>query len=84
MYTPQGFVESRSSNGQIKEGEWRSLIEKRESSAFYDLNPVRGSRYTKDTLQVRETLRDYVNSEPGSVPWQTDYIRRTTHYAFEF
>ena len=30
MYTPQGFVDSRSSNGQIKEGEWRLLIEKRE------------------------------------------------------
>ena len=60
------------------------IRDREETSAFYGLNPVRGSRYTKDALQVRETLRDYVNSEAGSVPWQTNYIRRTTHYAFEF
>ena len=46
------------------------------------MNAVRGSRYSKDAIAMRETLKDYVNSEAGSVPWQLDYIRRTSHYNF--
>ena len=83
MYTPHGFVDSENSNGEIKEGEWRSIKEKG-TTAFRDLNPVRGSRYTNDAMKVRETLKDYVNSEVGSVLWQINYIRRTSHYYFEF
>ena len=73
VYTPVGFVDSESRDGSIKEGEWRSM-KGDDEKAFKSINPVRGSRYTKDGLKVRETLTKYVNSENGSVPWQFDYI----------
>ena len=53
MYTPQGFVDSESKNGNIKEGEWRS-IKQNQSGALHNINPVRGSRYCKDALDMRE------------------------------
>ena len=81
MYTPQGFVDSENKDGQIKKGEWRSL-RRNEENAFVKVNPVRGSRYSTDALQLRKTLTEYVNSEEGAVPWQLDYVRRTSHYAF--
>ena len=74
VYTPVRFVDSESRDGSIKEGEWRSM-KGDDENAFKSINPVRGSRYTKDALKVRETLTKYVNSENGSVPWQFDYIR---------
>lgn len=83
MYTPQGFVDVESKDGKIKQGEWRAEKANR-NGALQKINPVRGSRYSKDALEMRETLKTYVNSENGSVPWQTRYVRRTSHYAFEF
>ena len=83
MYTPTGFVDSESGDGAIKKGEWRSLRPEGEL-VFDKINPVRGSRYTKDSLEMREVLKKYVNSEEGSVPWQVQYIRRTSHYSFNF
>ena len=48
-----------------------AIVDKTDKDRYFCvLKPVRGSRYTKDALQVRETLRDYVNSEAGSVSWQ--------------
>ena len=82
-YTPQGFLDSESNDGTIKAGEWRST-QSNDQGCFSHINAVRGSRYTKDALQMRETLKKYVNSEEGSVPWQLDYVRRTSHYNFSF
>ena len=82
MYTPCGFLDSENKDGSIKAGEWRSM--KETDNAFKNINPVRGSRYPKNALEVRESLKDYVNSEIGSVPWQLDYVRRTSHHAFHF
>ena len=81
MYTPRGFIDSESKDGVIKEGEWRSMKPDGEI-AFQKLNPVCGSRYSNDALKVREALTTYVNSEEGTVLWQSqsDYIRRTSHY----
>ena len=83
VYTLAGFVDTESRDDSIKEGEWRSMKGVDENT-FKSINPVQGSCYTKDALKVRETLTKYVNSENGSVPWQFDYIRRTSHYAFHF
>ena len=80
-YTPTGFVDSESKDGSVKAGEWRSLQTNIEYvGCFANMNAVRGSRYSKDAIAMRETLKDYVNSEAGSVPWQLDYIRRSSHY----
>ena len=51
------------------------------NNALVDLPRVRGPRSRHDALETRNELRDFLNSEEGSLPWQLQYIRRTSHYA---
>ena len=78
--THQCFIDSENNDGTIKEGEWRLL--QSNQGCLSEVNAVRGSRYTKKALEVREALKKYVNSERGSVPWQLDYVRRTSSQSF--
>ena len=72
-YCPYGFVDSDCGNGQIHPGDWRST----QSSCLQQLSNVRGSRYEEDAKEMGEALKDYLNSEEGSMEWQVEYIRRT-------
>ena len=79
-YTPSGFVNSEDKDGNFKPGEWRSL------SSNYDVGlvpvpNVRGSRSRENALKTRDKLKDYLNNEEGSLEWQINYIRRTSHFA---
>ena len=38
---------------------------------------VYGSRYSNNAVAMGEALKDYVNSETGSIEWQWDHVRRT-------
>ena len=76
-YSPIGFIDSEDSSGNILPGTWRS--EAAESGALVNIRPVRGSRYCKDAVAVREILKEYVNSEEGHLSWQLEYIRRTSN-----
>lgn len=80
-YSPQGFVDSESSDGAIKVGQWRTahLIDS-ENNCFQKLQAIRGSRYS-NKVGMRETLKDYLNSEEGSLPWQFDYVHRTGSFS---
>ena len=35
-----------------------------------------GSRYSNISILMRETMKDYVKIETGSVDWKLDYMRR--------
>ena len=76
-YTPAGFSDSEDKDGNYQPGEWRAY----QSNGLVNIPNVRGSRSRKDALETRDKLRDYLNSTNGSLEWQTDYIRRTSHYA---
>ena len=77
-YTPSGFIDSEVGNGEIKPGDWRKLVRNEEStSSMVSLPHVRGSRYRNDALAMRESIKEFVNSENGSVEWQYRYVRRT-------
>jgi len=43
------------------------------------INRVKGSRYSNDGVEMRNSLRRFVNSEEGSVSWQEQYVTRTTY-----
>lgn len=73
-YCPAGFVDSENSSGKIKDGEWRSQARASEGS-LREIEPSRGNRYNLNALEMRKALENYVNSEEGSLPWQTQYIR---------
>ena len=69
-YTPYGFVDNKDSTGNIKEGDWRKMCPE-ESTCF------RGSRQSEGSKDKRNALKDFVNSEMGSVEWQLKYVRST-------
>ena len=76
VYTPAGFVDRKSKTGEIKQGEWRrNLLE--QGLCFRNINNVRGSRQSIASTKMRDALKDFVNSEEGSVEWQLKYVRST-------
>ena len=64
MYTPSGFADSESGDGSIHLGEWRN-------------RDICGNRNRLEVVQMRDEIKEYLNSEEGSLPWQQDYIKRT-------
>ena len=79
-YSPSGFIDSEDKNGNIIPGEWRQQRPTGEQhGGLRELRPVRGSRSRNDAVLTRDQLKEYVNSEEGSVPWQLRYVRRTSH-----
>ena len=79
-YIPTGFADSKDSDGNIVPGDWRKDVESG-NGALEETASLRGSRAKKSALDTRDALKDYLNSEEGSVPWQVGYVRRTLHYA---
>ena len=65
-YSPSGFTDSEDNSGNLIPGE--------------DLPRTHGSRVASEALEIRSELKRYMNSQEGSLPWQVDYIRRTSHY----
>ena len=72
-YSPVGFIDSEDKEGNICSGEWR-LMRCNQSGNLRRLQPVRGSRVRQDVLQIRNNLKNYLNSEGASVPWQLNYV----------
>ena len=74
-YCPSGFVDTWDENGEIKEGEWRRIVASNQNQLLNDISPIRGSRPPATALEVRESLKAYVNLLEGSVSWQWEHVR---------
>ncbi|KAK3750218.1 hypothetical protein QZH41_015570 [Actinostola sp. cb2023] len=72
-YCPQGFVDSEDTTGDVKPGEWRREVDG--GGTLGPLVPCRGSRHPQYAAKAREVLKQYLNSEHGSVEWQWAYVR---------
>lgn len=77
IYCPTGFVDSEDSNGRIKPGEWRSIVDADARAGLQDIPRVRGSRYAGSAAEMRDALKEYLNSADGCVPWQLQHVQRT-------
>jgi len=75
-YCPLGYIDHEDGNGEVINGQWRKDISFATNTA-QSISPLRGRRYEGRALDMRDSLKSYVNSEVGSVPWQLDYVRRT-------
>jgi len=75
-YTPAGFVDSVNSSGDIKEGDWRKICAY-DTLGLQNIKKIRGSRQSVSAIEMRNGLKDYVNSEEGSVEWQYRHVRST-------
>ena len=77
-YSPKGFIDSEDNSGNLVCGDWRKTIGV--ENALQSIPNVRGCRPRGDAIKARNTLKEYFNSEEGSVSWQLDYVRRTLHF----
>jgi hypothetical protein len=80
-YCPFGFIDSYDSTDNLKEGEWRGLT--MQNDGMLPINRVKGSRYSNDAVEMRNSLRRFVSSEEGCVDWQEEYVTRTTYNRIE-
>ena len=73
-YIPSGFVDSYDTSGELVPGTWRSLPNINRAMGAL---ARQGSNHTgTNPKAVRERLCSYVNSDVGSVPWQTQHVRQ--------
>lgn len=73
-YCPAGFVDSESSTGEIKEGEWRSIVAN--DTSFVPLQKPHNTRSKDSAKSIRDSLKNYLNGV-GAVPWQLKHVRAT-------
>ena len=78
-YTPNGFADSKDSDGTIYLGEWRNQLEQNDSetNCIRNIRGNQGSRPREEAVSMRDALKDYFTSSEGSVPWQRSHVRRT-------
>lgn len=67
-YCPAGFADYYNVDGQLIEGEWRKT-----APEMVPLQSCSG-RVSLRAKEIRNLLKDFVNSPAGSVPWQTQCI----------
>ena len=75
MYCPVGFVDSEDVSGEIREGQWRTIVAG-DQGAFQHIETPRG-RPQNDANLVRESLTSYFLTDLGSLPWQWQHARST-------
>lgn len=70
IYCPVSFADHIDGSGNLVEGEWRS-------NCMHQLTPLQSisGRVANRPKEIRDSLKDYVNSEMGSVPWQNQLIQ---------
>ena len=58
FYCPFGFIDSYDSTGNLREEEWRRLT--MQNDGMLPINRVKGSRYSNDAVEMRNSLRRFV------------------------
>ena len=61
-------------DGSTHLGEWRNRDNRQ---CMEDIRPICGCQNPLETIQMREDIKTYFNSEQGRLPWQLDYVPRT-------
>ena len=77
LYCPTGYVDYEDCHGIIHKGTWRSDV--CEAGALPEINQIGPNNYTKAAEQFRALMAEYFVSPQGQLPWQYDYVRRTSY-----
>ena len=76
-YCRCGFVDSEA-NGEFWPGEWQQIVHG-DAGCFMLCGRYQESCYKNNAIKMRDDLKDYVNSDTGSLSWQLNYVQRTGH-----
>ena len=63
-------------NGEFRPREWRRIAHGH-AGCFMQCGRYRGSRYENNVIKIRDDLKNYVNNDIGSLPWQLNYVQST-------
>ncbi|KAF2887367.1 hypothetical protein ILUMI_18807, partial [Ignelater luminosus] len=63
------LVDNENEVGQIVHGEWR-----KKPNALANISNQGSHNYSREIMQLRNDLCDYVCSEAGRVPWQDNIL----------
>ena len=74
-YTPSGFVDRKTANGNLISGEWRSIIA-REGDVLTPMATQGSNNFNYTASGVRNNFMDYVNSADGALPWQNEHVNK--------
>ena len=81
MYCSTGFIGHETTRGEVISGRWHKKVQSSRTSnsgnQVANLPKLRGRRSDGKALHMRDCLKDYLNSQTGSLPWQLDCVRRT-------
>lgn len=69
-YCPKVYADYYNEKGDLIEGAWRKNV----TQPFSPLQNTRRGRLTDEAKNIRDHLRDYVNSEHGALEWQRKAI----------
>ena len=64
----------REVNGEIIEGSWRSEMP---GTNLQPIGQIASNNYSRPACSIREKLKQYFNSESGSLEWQLRVVHRT-------
>ena len=65
-------------NGEFWPGEWQQIVHG-DAGCFMLCGRYQESCYKNNAIKMRDDLKDYVNSDTGSLSWQLNYVQRTGH-----
>lgn len=70
-YCPVGYVDSEGVTGDVIPKQWRN---ERNANGLTSVSNLRGQRSADEAINMRDALKDYVNSDAGSVSWQNERV----------
>lgn len=77
LYCPPGYTDYEDVHGILHKGIWRSEVT--EASSLSEISKLSSNNHSKTAQAYRQRVADYFLSAQGELPWQYDYVRRTSY-----
>ena len=77
LYCPPGYIDYEDCHGIVHKGTWRSDI--CEAGALPEISQIGPNNFSKAADKFRALMADFFVSPQGELPWQYDFVRRTTY-----
>jgi len=77
IYCPPGYTDYEDCHGILHRGIWRSEVGS--THALTGISQIGNNNYTKVAEALRSGMADYFVTPQGELPWQYEYIRRTSY-----
>ncbi|KAJ8025522.1 Protein ALP1-like [Holothuria leucospilota] len=73
-YVPPRFVDFMGEDGDIRPGQWRLIT--RGDTNLRDVGRMGANIATRNATNIRDTFKNYFQSNSGMVPWQNELVNR--------